>query len=170
MQPFAGEPCGIIRANSAPRLMRGRETDNRRFGALMHHSNSCSSRALVWLLIVVFFVPTPSAAAMAEGEPPMAPPKTVVIVNSASAPGPLLASGLRLAAAAEAQPSQRLPRGFRCVVGIPLATAAGAMAGLTVALVAALADLGTPPQKRTGILLTAGAGIGLAFGIYGCTR
>lgn len=136
----------------------------------MHHSNSWTLRLPAWLLVLVLLAPAPCYAASAKGEPTTAPAWADSLRSSTGSPGPLLASGLRLAAAAEAQPAPRLPRGFRCGVGIPLATAAGAMAGLTVALVAALSDLGTPPEGRTRVLLTAGAGIGLAFGIYGCTR
>lgn len=122
------------------------------------------------MLVLALLVPPPCLGATAEGEPATAAARPDSHRSSTRPPGPLLASGLRLAAAADAQAAQRLPRGFRCGVGIPLATAAGAMVGLTAALVAALADLGTPPEGRTRVLLAAGAGVGLAVGIYGCTR
>lgn len=124
------------------------------------------SRVLIYALVWVLAAPTLSSAAAADEEPR----DGQVTEQSWHPPGPVLASGLRLAAAAGAQRSQQLPRGFRCGVGIPLATVAGAFVGVTLAIAAALVDVGTSPEGRTRVLVAAGAGAGLAFGIYGCTR
>lgn len=127
-------------------------------------------RLLVWPLVLVLLAPPPSTAAAADEQPTRRAADAGVRWNSVTSQRPLLASGLRLAAAVEAQPTHRLPRGFRCGVGIPLATAAGAMLGVVVSLVAALADLSTSPERRTLVAVSAGAAVGLGFGIYGCTR